>query len=401
MVSDDALRQDRELEQALNEGLLTLLDRFDHDYLGRRLRHQVDHIARFFGAGRPGLHLEELELLFSWVERGMHLLGLAEHAEKNVLELEVSFNRFNLPGLPPAFEGLGVLHLSDLHLDCPISHGKSLSAAIGERVRDLDFDLCVLTGDFRFATRGDYLPAMRELSQLMPFLRCPLGVFGVLGNHDFIEQVPLLEHLGVTMLVNESRAIERGGDTIHLVGVDDPHFYHTDDLRRACVDLPDDAFAIGLVHSPELAGQAARMQRLALYLCGHTHGGQLCLPGGRALYLNARCPRRLCAGRWRVGDLAGYTSRGTGSSGMPARFNCPPEVALHRIYGLQKNNRALDRTLLSGDNWVDSLVGTNATVRLPCHFHLSSQQENWLLPPGSPWAQRTRWSLEAHPPRSI
>lgn len=332
MVEHDAQEKERELQRALNEGLLTLLERFDNDYLGKRLRRQVDHVARFFGAGRPGLHFEELRIVFAWVERALRLSGLAERAEENVLSPEVSFNRFELVGLPPSFDGLRVLHLSDLHLDCPTNGGRSLALAISEMVRNLEFDLCVLTGDFRYATRGDYLPAMRELSLLMPALRCPLGIYGVLGNHDFIEQVPLLEHVGVTMLVNEAVALERGDEALWLVGVDDPHFYHTDALEQASRTLPEHAFAIGLVHSPELAARAASLGRLALYLCGHTHAGQLCLPGGRAPYLNARCPRRLCAGAWREGELAGYTSRGTGSSGLPARLNCPPEIALHRLY---------------------------------------------------------------------
>jgi len=66
-------------------------------------------------------------------------------------------------------------------------------------------------------------------------------------------------------------------------------------------------------------------------LCGHTHGGQICLPGGYALTWDARCPRRLAAGAWSYGDMAGYTSVGSGSSVVNARLNCLPEITVHEL----------------------------------------------------------------------
>jgi hypothetical protein len=66
-------------------------------------------------------------------------------------------------------------------------------------------------------------------------------------------------------------------------------------------------------------------------LCGHTHGGQICLPGGYPLTWDARCPRRLAAGAWSYGGMAGYTSVGAGSSVVNARLNCLPEITIHRL----------------------------------------------------------------------
>ena len=85
-----------------------------------------------------------------------------------------------------------------------------------------------------------------------------------------------------------------------------------------------------LSHTPELYRQAAHAG-FDLMLCGHTHGGQICLPGGVPVLTNADCPRRYCAGRWRHHRMHGYTSRGTGVSMVDVRLNCPPEVTLHRL----------------------------------------------------------------------
>jgi len=66
-------------------------------------------------------------------------------------------------------------------------------------------------------------------------------------------------------------------------------------------------------------------------LAGHTHGGQICLPGGYALTWDARCPRRLAAGPWTYGAMMGYTSVGSGSSVVNARLNCLPEITVHEL----------------------------------------------------------------------
>jgi uncharacterized protein len=85
-----------------------------------------------------------------------------------------------------------------------------------------------------------------------------------------------------------------------------------------------------LVHSPELIDEA-RDFGAGLYLCGHTHGGQICLPGSIPIITNAACSRRFIAGPWQDGPMAGYTHRGTGVSCVPVRFNCPGEVVVHTL----------------------------------------------------------------------
>lgn len=94
--------------------------------------------------------------------------------------------------------------------------------------------------------------------------------------------------------------------------------------------MPAGEPAILLSHSPETWREAAAL-KFDLLLAGHTHGGQLCLPGGMPLVRNAPVPRRLLAGPWTEGTLTGYTSRGTGACGVAARLFCPPEITLHTL----------------------------------------------------------------------
>jgi len=123
---------------------------------------------------------------------------------------------------------------------------------------------------------------------------------------------------------------ERGGAQLWIVGVDDAHDYETADVERAMRDIPSGEVAVLLAHSPDVYPEAAR-KGVSLMLCGHTHGGQLCLPGGIMVMTNSRCGRRFCRGSWRHEGLVGYTSCGTGSSGLAARLNCPTEIVVHRL----------------------------------------------------------------------
>ena len=249
-----------------------------------------------------------------------------DRARRNAVLYRVNEIDVPIGGLPSTFDGYRILQLSDLHIDQILDEGERLR----QMVADLDYDLCVLTGDYRFDTYGVYDEAMARMARLVAALRCPDGVVGILGNHDFIEMVPELERMGVTMLLNESLAIERGRDRIWLVGLDDAHYYEVADLARALAGVDTAQPTVLLAHSPEVIEQAAA-SGMDLYLCGHTHGGQVCLPGGIPVIGNARCERDKISGRWRHGAMQGYTHRGTGASGLPVRINCPPEIAVHRL----------------------------------------------------------------------
>src|SRR5437762_8062081 len=109
------------------------------------------------------------------------------------------------------------------------------------------------------------------------------------------------------MLLNECVSIELGGATIYLAGIDDAHFYRVDNIEKAASGIPHDGFAVLLSHTPEIYRQAAHAG-FDLLLSGHTHGGQICLPGSIPLTLGSVLPRRLGAGAWRYRDMIGYTS---------------------------------------------------------------------------------------------
>ncbi|MCB0132454.1 MAG: metallophosphoesterase, partial [Caldilineaceae bacterium] len=197
-----------------------------------------------------------------------------------------------------------------------------------QQLRGLAYDVMVITGDFRSATSGPIDAAVDATLQIMQHVERP--IFAVLGNHDFLDMVPPLEAGGIRFLVNESVAITRGPDAIYLAGVDDNHYYATDDLRRATYGIPRDASSILLAHSPD-AYQEAAAHGFDLMLSGHTHAGQICLPGGAVIQKNVACPRHMLNGAWRYEATLGYTSPGTGATGVPIRFHCPPEITLHTL----------------------------------------------------------------------
>jgi len=307
--------------------LAALRQRLGDEHLGRRLRIQVDRITQITGHGKGSLHYESIPLFIGMVGLFLRLTGLYSRGYKNALSIRVRQNSVMMPGLPKAFDGLRILHLSDLHLD---GH-QGFGALIAEKIHGLEFDLCVLTGDFRFYEMGRYEHIASELDDLLPALQCRYGVYGILGNHDFIEMAPMLEASGVHLLINESVALVNGEDTIWLVGLDDAHLYGLHDLEKGLADVPADGARILLVHSPEIIPEAAA-KGFGLYLSGHTHAGQICLPGGRPLYLNARSPRRFTYGPWQYERMNGFTSAGVGSSGVFVRYFCPPEIAVHTLH---------------------------------------------------------------------
>jgi hypothetical protein len=226
--------------------------------------------------------------------------------------------------VPDSFDGFTILHLSDLHADM---NGGAMRRLI-ELLPTVSYDLCVLTGDYRGKTYGPYRAAIKGLALVRAHLQGP--VYGVLGNHDTVRMVPELEEIGIRMLLNESEAIERDAEQIHLVGIDDAHFYRVDNIEKAASNVPAAEFSILLSHTPEIYRQAAHAG-FQLLLSGHTHGGQICLPGAIPVILDSDLPRRMGAGAWTYRGMVGYTSVGVGSCILPVRLNCPPEITLHRL----------------------------------------------------------------------
>jgi hypothetical protein len=185
----------------------------------------------------------------------------------------------------------------------------------------------VITGDFVSSLESDEAQIIEtELTRLT----APLGVYGILGNHDWwndrLVVIAAAQRAGVRMLVNERQTLERAGEQLHLVGLDD-YWQGRLNLAAAMDGLPADAPAILFEHEPDYADLAAHDPRFMLQLSGHSHGGQVRLPFVGPVVL-PRYAQRYPVGLQRAGELWVYTNRGIGVTGIPVRFNCRPEVTL-------------------------------------------------------------------------
>lgn len=301
-----------------------LAQRMGAEAAARRLAMEAQDEHKRFGHAQSWTDVESWPGGRQLIRLALGAVGLHARARRNARAIAVRTHDLPVENLPREFEGYTLLHLSDLHIDIAPDVPEVLAAA----VRGHRYDACVLTGDYRAETYGPHDATLEGLRTLVQAIDAP--IYGVLGNHDTVRLVEPIEALGIRMLMNEAVALERRGAVLHVAGVDDPHYFRTDDLSRARSEIPDGESSLLLAHSPEIYARAERAGFHAL-LCGHTHGGQLCLPGGLALRSNARCPRRLWAGPWRHGRLAGYTSVGCGSCVVDLRLNCRPEITLHRL----------------------------------------------------------------------
>jgi hypothetical protein len=288
----------------------------------RRLKVETEHESQLFGQGLILFNLENWYSAPSVVRNALKLTGLYGRMRRNADQIVIRRNVLEFAKLPPAFENFTILHLSDLHVDISAGAMRHLLGVVS----DLQYDICVLTGDYRGKTYGPFDASLKGINELTAQLKGPL--YGVLGNHDSIQLAPSLEAMGIRMLFNECEIIARGDNRIYLAGIDDAHFYRADDIEKAAKRISKGAFSILLSHTPEVYDHAARAG-FDMILSGHTHGGQLCLPGGIPIKLEARLPRRMGAGLWSHVGMVGYTSAGVGTSLLPVRLNCPPEIALH------------------------------------------------------------------------
>lgn len=307
---------------------LSILNRLENR-LGRlharqRLGIEADHEAQIFGQGLNFFHLENWYSVHSIIRTAFKLSGLYRRGLKNAAEVQVKTTDLAFASLPKAFDGFTLLHVSDLHVDM---NERAIERLI-ELLPMIEYDICVLTGDFRGATFGPFDAVLDGMARICARLTSP--VYGVLGNHDTIRLVPGLEDLGVKMLLNECVPLSRGDQRIFLCGIDDAHFYRVDSIEKAASDIPPASFTILLSHTPEIYRHAAHAG-FDLMLSGHTHGGQICLPGSIPITLSSVLPRRFGAGLWKYHGMVGYTSVGVGSSVVPIRLNCPPEITLHRL----------------------------------------------------------------------
>ena len=237
--------------------------------------------------------------------------------------------------LPSEFDGFTIAQLSDFHYEehfsvVPIRKGVEI-------VNGLRPDLIVLTGDYVTVPMTEYRRANTvrfaknsgPCAALLSALRAPHGVYAVLGNHDGASDphyvVSALQGHGIPVLVNRSVPFERGRARIWLTGIDDV-LEGVPDLGAALGPVPSDEVSILLAHEPDFADQVA-FAPVDLQLAGHSHGGQIWIPGVGAPWL-PQLARKYPRGLYEIGKLMLYTNLGIGTIRMPVRLNCPPEVTL-------------------------------------------------------------------------
>ncbi|MCG8637361.1 MAG: metallophosphoesterase [Desulfobacterales bacterium] len=253
--------------------------------------------------------------------------GLANAASPRLVKKDMVFST-----LPAAFNGYTVLHLTDLHLDFI----PDLAERICRLVKGVNPDLCVMTGDYVTEFRDDvYKGILGGMEQIVSAVNAEDGTCATLGNHDTWRMVDPFEHLGIRVLLNETYGIRRKNTGIAVTGVDDPHEFLTagaiQALKAQAENSEGKKFKIALVHTPELYQEAGE-SGCDLYLAGHTHGGQICLPGGIPLVLHLNKGHRYGKGQWRYRSMTGYTSQGAGAVGIPVRLNTFSEITLITLY---------------------------------------------------------------------
>lgn len=250
------------------------------------------------------------------------------HAEDLTITLE---------RLPAAFDGFRIAQLSDIHYGETI--GDSYVHRAVEIANSFAPDMVVITGDFTtrsFTMRNPEEAARRAepCARVLTGLRSRLGTVAILGNHD-VDTDPVivtraLESNGIRMLNNEAYSIEQNAARLWIAGLGDV-FFGRHDLNATMHNVPDDEAVIMLVHEPDYADAVANFRRVDLQLSGHSHGGQVRVPGLGPIpfvlpYLGRKYINGLFHIRGAAGHLQLYTNRGLGTVGIPVRFNCTPEV---------------------------------------------------------------------------
>ncbi len=270
-----------------------------------------------------------------WLTAGVQLLGtllLIWGAFIEVRQLALSELTVRVPGLAQGDRPIRILHISDIHLERHSAREERV-VALAEAAQP---DLIVITGDYLNLSYNEDPTSYEQLRPLLSRLRAPHGVYATLGSPpvDLRECiVPLLQELPLCLLRNEWVEVTLDdGRRLALLGMDCSHNLEKDGARlKALADAgPEGAPRVLLYHSPELMPQALQVG-LDLYLCGHTHGGQVRLPLIGPILTSSQLGRRYVMGRYSENGTTLYVSRGVGLEGLSAprvRFLCPPEMTL-------------------------------------------------------------------------
>ena len=238
----------------------------------------------------------------------------------------------NLPQLPAEFDGLKIVAIGDLHVGSPFIDEEKLKKIVVE-INDLQPDLVLLLGDYVVqGVVGGHSIAPETTARELKSLHARLGVFAVLGNHDWWldgrRVWRAFEDEGIRVLENEAVKIERNGQSLWLVGLGDLWSGRTD-IKAALKDIPDDANVFALTHNPDIFPEIP--QRVSLTLAAHTHGGQVNLPLVGRLIVPSKFKQRYAIGLIQENGHQLFVTPGIGTSILPVRFRVPPEISVLTI----------------------------------------------------------------------
>lgn len=257
--------------------------------------------------------------LFAGLSATMSYMYLGNEVENPVVEhIEIPIS-----GLPAALEGFRIVQISDIHY-YPITTLELIDQAV-QMSNDLKPDLVVLTGDYVWHEAEVIFEMMPSLARL----NAKHGIYACLGNHDLWTDVNVVtqafEAAQIPLLVNEGLPITVGADSLYLASLDDGWSGHPD-LDAAMAGWSAGMKTVLLMHEPDLADEYSQDPRINLQLSGHSHGGQVRFPLMGALllpYLSWKYP----LGLYDVNGMWLYTNRGLGTTNIPLRVNCAPEIS--------------------------------------------------------------------------
>ena len=259
---------------------------------------------------------------------GSGLLAEAVYDTGDVQETTVDIS---VPGLPAAFDGLIITQLSDLHIH---SFG-DIERRVVSLLQKRSQQLIAITGDFVDDDSG-----IEAALRLVKSLHAEFGIWAIPGNvdyygpYDYENQPPIfqqLRRLGVHLLINQHGSISASkGERLYLLGSDDPvHGYA--DIGQALQGMPADVPHILMAHSPDIV-EYDHIEQMSLVFAGHTHGGQICLPLVPPAIDHSGPSMNYPAGLFKVGPTHLYVNRGIGTSHIPLRFACRPEITYVRLH---------------------------------------------------------------------
>jgi len=236
----------------------------------------------------------------------------------------VEYVQIPISNLPSALDGFRIVQISDIHHNrYPFTTLELVNNAV-QIAKELSPDLIVITGDFVWHE----VEPIFELLPALAHLNAKYGIYLGLGNHDYWTNVKVVTHAidqeRLPLLVNQGVPISVGKSTLYLASLDDG-WSGKPDLAGAMADWSENAITVLLMHEPDLAPRYAVDKRIHLQLSGHSHGGQVRLPSYGPLilpYLAWEYPM----GLYNVNGMWLYTNRGLGTTNVPVRVNCAPEV---------------------------------------------------------------------------